>query len=64
MIYQVDTSSVILAVKDGLNESTYLFVIIAILLAMFILMRTLGKKKKRSTSYRMDMRKKMEERKK
>ena len=64
MIYQVDTSSVILAVKDGLNESTYLFVIIAILLAMFLLMKSFGKKKRRSTSYRMDMRKKMDERKK
>ena len=62
MIYQVDTSSVILAVKDGLNESTYLFVIIAILLAMFLLMKSFGKKKRRSTSYRMDMRKKMDER--
>ncbi len=63
MIYQVDTSSVILAVKDGINESTYLFVIIAILLAMFLVMKAMGKKKRRNTTYRMDMRKKMDERK-
>lgn len=63
MFFQIDTSSVILGVKEGLSESTYLFVAIIILLGFFLLMRSLGKKKRRDVNYRMDLRKKMNQRK-